>query len=221
MNFRRIALCALLGCGLAQAQPQPQGQYVWEEFGKRIGRSQAVAALGPTLMGEQVSLSNGALSFETTDVSLPGNDALPVAFTRRYEVFNRKDHPVTDGMLADWQVVAPNINAVFAPNWTAGPHGTLGRCSSGAEPPSPPLPYTLNDFWQGLRIELPGGGGELLRTHAGVTRPADGYTYAWVAGEQIHLHCQTTIQNGTGAGTGEGFWAVTPDGTRYRFDWLA
>ena len=35
---------------------------------------------------------------------------------RRYSVKDRKD-TINDGMLADWQIDAPNISGVFAPDW--------------------------------------------------------------------------------------------------------
>lgn len=87
MMRRVIVTVFLLGLiGVVPAQGSAPGQYNWEEFSKRIKTSQAVGPLGPDLMGEKVSLSNGALSFSATDVSLPGSDKLPVAFVRAYSI---------------------------------------------------------------------------------------------------------------------------------------
>lgn len=89
----------LVLAGLCSAQVQAQGSKTpWEELGNRLKASQEVSALGPNLFGDQVSLSNGALSFSVTDVSLPGNSALPVAFSRSYRVRDWR-YRVADGML--------------------------------------------------------------------------------------------------------------------------
>lgn len=210
-----VAVGLLVVCGCVNAQGAAPGQYTWEEYGKRIKTSEKVAPLGPELMGEKVSLSNGALSFSATDLSLPGNNTLEVSFSRSYSVFNRKDYP-SDGMLADWQVDAPSISAVYAPDWLVGMPGSTSRCSTNDGPPVV-SPFSANDFWQGLQLNIVGGG-ELLRTLAATAKPTNGPSYLWVTGDgRTHVSCLTGIKNGAG----EGFLAITPDGTRYWFDWMA
>ncbi|HIE5096732.1 TPA: wall associated protein [Stenotrophomonas maltophilia] len=192
------------------------GNFVWEEFPDRIAKAEKVSALGPDLFGDKVGLANGELGFEITDVDLPGNNALEVKLTRTYDVVSRKVY-FPEAMLADWQIKVPNINGSYAPDWGAGTDaGSPGRCSSSWLPPEA-THFSTRDFWRGLSVEIPGGGGELLRTAAGVSQPQDGSTYPWTTSGQIFFSCLPTIQN---AG-GEGFLAITPDGTRYWFDWLA
>lgn len=212
--FSAALIVSLAWASSATAQ---QGQYVWEEFGKRIKASEKISSLGPALMGDQVALSNGGLSFAVTDVSLPGSNDLEVAFKRSYAVFNRKDYGDLSA-LADWQIDLPNINGVFAPDWLVGyPTVTANRCTNNSGPAQPASPFRVSDFWQGLQLELPGGGGELLRTAAGTSKPTDGAAYYWMTNDQVHLSCLGSIKNGSG----EGFLAITPDGTRYWFDWMA
>jgi hypothetical protein len=215
-----IAVCVLLFSGYANAQGSAPGQYNWEEFGKRIKASQTVSPLGSNMFGDGVSLSNGALSFSATDVSLPGNNSLPVAFGRSYSVFNRKDY-ISDGMLADWNLVAPNMNAVFVADWLSTAAGASGaRCSNftGAPMPSPSFGARVADFWQGINLDIPGvGSDEVLATNASTTKPTDGATYRWMTNGQIHISCLSTTKNETG----EGFLAVAPDGTKYWFDWMS
>src|SRR5690606_17299257 len=93
------------------------GKLPWETFDERLKGVQSPAALDTGLFGDEVNLQNGGLSFEVTDVSLPGNSGLRVEFKRRYEVINHKDHNGADGMLGDWNVVVPNITGSFAPDW--------------------------------------------------------------------------------------------------------
>src|SRR5690554_6143467 len=221
-DMRKLTIGALLGtvlfCASAHGQEHRE---VWEEYGKRVGRASSITAHGPDLMGDNVSLSNGALSFSVTDVEIPGNDSLPVAFTRTLSVVDRtgKDR---DAPLGDWEIDLPNISGVFAPNWVSGsPTAPGSRCSG------PPMPPTVNigehyflahDYWQGIHLSIPGAsGGELLQTVAGAPAPT-GMTSTWVTGDGgTHLSCLTSIKNGTG----EGFLAITSDGTRYWFDWMA
>ncbi len=212
-----IALAWLYASAVfSQSAPGP-GQYDWEEFGKRIKKSQEVPALGPELMGDHVSLANGALTFRVTDVSLPGNNTLAVEFSRSYSLFNRRDYPVENTPLGDWELDTPSISAVFNPDWEVGNPLTKNRCTSADKPLV--SGFSLSDFWQGPEIRLQGGGGgELLRTRSTTLTPSDGPTYYWVTNDQVHVHCLPSIQNDS---SGEGFVAVTPDGTRYRFDWMA
>lgn len=214
-----LMMCMFAFSALANAQGAAPGQYSWEEFGKRIKASEKVAPLGPDLFGDQVSLSNGALSFSATDVSLPGSNGLPVAFSRTYSVFNRKDYS-SDRALADWDIQVPNLNAVFATEWLTTGATPSARCSSFAGPP-PPVPafhFSASDYWQGINLDIPGvASGELLATLPTTTKPGDGANYYWMTSSQVHVSCLSTIKNGTG----EGFLAIAPDGTRYWFDWMA
>ena len=111
--MKRIVIAAFL-LGLTWTVQAQTGKFPWEDFDKRIKASQTVAPLGPDFAGDQVSLSNGALSFAATDVSLPGNDGLPVAFSRSFDVKNRKQNGSQE-MLADWTVEVPQISGARNP----------------------------------------------------------------------------------------------------------
>ncbi|MFY2763387.1 RHS repeat-associated core domain-containing protein [Arenimonas sp. MALMAid1274] len=214
----------LLVAGLVQAQ-SPTGKAPWEEFDKRIKASQKVAPLGNNAFGDEVSLSNGALSFSATDVSIPGNSGLPVAFSRSYSVRDRR-HTLTDAMLADWEVDVPNISGTFAKDWLAAGNGT-NRCSSHAQPPLPAGSggTLLEDFWSGTTLTIPGvGGGEMLALPDTPAKPhlrPTGTQWKWIAGSNIYVSCLSSVLNGAGNGAGEGYLAITPDGTKYWFNWMA
>ena len=240
MSFtdRRTPAVRLL-CGLAlslaglmslPAAAQSDGKAPWNSYGDRIKGSQEVSPLGPDLFGDQISLSNGGLSFTATDVSIPGNSSLPMALTRRYQVKDWRHRPKAQGMLKDWDLDLPNVSATFATEWV-GQHFSTGVITSGrcSTPNRPPLPTSYEglaweDFWHGVQINIPGvTSGELLRQKAGGTTPSSGGPYLWMTNDQVHVSCLPTIKNGTGAyGNGdEGFLAITPDGTKYWFDWMA
>ncbi len=233
-------VAAIFGMGLAVAQEPPPPEEIieppapaaaeearqpWEEYDKLIKSAEAVGTLGNDLFGDRVNLSNGALSFSTTDVSLPGNSALPVAITRTFAVSNSRGY-INDAPLGDWDLDLPRLSGVFAPTWISGAYGTPGkRCSvttaGAAQPPvvsAGTTDFHATDYWQGNHLSLPGGGGgEMLLVKAGVGRPSTGGPYYWVTSGFTYFACLSTIQNGTG----EGFLAITAGGTKYWFDWMA
>ena len=208
-----LALC------FAASSAAAQDLYQWETYDKRVDSMKAVEKLGDDLFGDSISLPDGGLRFTVTDVSIPGNNALPVAITRGWTLSNTYMQ-VPNRLMADWQVSLPRITGQFADRWlTAGT--STQRCSDTRGPAVPSGVvgiFEISAFWNGIRLEVPGGGGELLLTAAGVAKPTDGRTYVWVTGDgQTHVSCLSSIKNGSG----EGFHAITPDGTRYTFDWMA
>ncbi|MDQ3276061.1 MAG: RHS repeat protein, partial [Actinomycetota bacterium] len=222
----RVGLACALAfcCSSAAAQ---DGKQIWEEHGKRVASSASVSAIGPDLFGDRVSMSNGALSFSVTDVSLAGNSALPVAFTRTFTVRNDAGPTLhNDFPLEDWEIDLPNISGTFASEWISGASATpYQRCSvtdtGAARPPQiwfDNKVFEPKDYWQGHTLSLPTGGGELLLLPAGQPRPSTGGPYYWITADQTRLSCLPGIKNWTDGG--EGFLAIAPDGTRYWFDWM-
>ncbi len=182
--------------------------------------SQNVTALGADLMGDQVNLYNGALEFAQTDVSLPGNNTLPVAIGRRHTAGR---HRSIEGQLGDWDLDVPHLHGVFAASlgWVNGA-GNTSRCSTFTAPPHV-LGYQLNywyapEYWQGNFLRVPDAGEqEVLKRSAGNTlAPTDGYGYPLVTRDHWQLRCVNLVN-----GAGEGFLALSPDGVQYRFDWMA
>lgn len=194
----------------------------WEEYDKLVKATGEVSALGPTLFGDDVSLYSGGLSFTATDVSLPGNNKLPVAITRKFTAANHKGYQ-TDAMMADWELDIPNVSGTFAPDWiTSSITAPNARCSvsnvGAARPPtvySGSTPYLPESYWHGIQANMPGGG-ELMLVRPDVAKPTSG-TYYWVTKEFTYFSCLPTIKNGAG----EGFQAITADGTKYTFDFMA
>lgn len=204
-----LALCAMPCIGQESVKP-------WEEYGKLISASQGVTTLGPELFGDQVDLANGGLTFSATDVSVRGNNALPVAFKRTFAVGNRKGF-TNDGLLADWELDLPSLSGVFAPTW---PNTRCNVTTPGAAlPPQVTLGGTVfmpEDYWHGNQANMPGGG-EMMLVKSGIATPTTGGPYRWMTAGFTVFSCLPTILNGPG----EGFLAITTDGTKYRFDTMA
>ncbi|MFO1327129.1 MAG: RHS repeat-associated core domain-containing protein [Rubrivivax sp.] len=132
-----------------------------------------VAAYGPDLFGDRVNLFNGTLEFEHTDLSLPGNSALPVALVRHH-VAGRSERVV--GQFGDWDLEAPRIGGTFAAieGWVTTTGGT-SRCSSYSAPPSVSRPDVLGNTTQDPKTtggtptsQPPDGGGTVNAVAAAV-----------------------------------------------------
>lgn len=216
-------------------EPAHASKGVWEEYEKIVRSSENIGALGPTLLGDQINIQNGALSFSVTDASLKGNNALPVAFGRTFKtntVGGAMKGTLTsgnqmDGALGDWEIDLPHIGGVFsqAAGWINSTNGKAAqRCSvanaSEARPPNQSVGssyFTAEEYWHGTRISMPGRGAQaLLVMNASSPRPTGSSAY-WVTSDFTSISCLPTILNGSG----EGFIATTPDGTRYWFNWMA
>ena len=204
-----------------------QERKVWEEYGSRVGSASEPTVLSGTSFGEEVDTYMGGISFKATDVDLPGNNELPVRFERR---FNVRNNPIPGVFyrsfaMADWEIQLPSLSADHAPDWIVSTTGEpFRRCSVASIYDARPLPIQVgaeyirpDEYWDGVTLQVPEGGGELLHIVGNVPVPGDGAAYYWTAGDNIRISCLPTLANGPG----EGFQAVTPNGNRYRFDWMA
>lgn len=228
-------LLLFLGAAAVPVQAQ-QGQvsYFAEQV-KVIRAPSATSALGPELFGDKVNLYNGGLEFIQTDDTLPGNNALPVMIGRRLtsgsEVYQLKQ-------FGNWELEIPHLHGTYTTSkgWTIAypPTGaTVGSRCSYFQPPPPvagdgagmPSHFEPDEYWHGHQMYIPGQGDQTLlaRSKSYTDGPKDGLTYPVVTQRLWALRCLPTLANDTSANKdmGEGFIAISPDGTQYRFDWLA
>jgi YD repeat-containing protein len=82
--------------------------------------------------------------------------------------------------------------------------------------------WTGDEFWNGTFLYVPGmGDQEVLRRGANNTQaPADGHSYPLVTRNHWQFRCLAGLANDTSPGkvAGQGFIAVSPEGTTYQFD---
>jgi RHS repeat-associated protein len=200
---------------------------------------QDIVGLGADLFGDNVDLFSGGLSFTQTDVSLPGNDRLNVSVGRRYQTGRRE----VNRHFGDWDLEIPHLTGYFprSAGWTgvnnppAGSGGQqtadpLARCTKFGIPFNlgsvSGMTYRRTDYWQGNILHIPGAGRqEILSrvqyvpytgyvTGPNTIQPSDGNTYPLVTKGNWQIRCLGSLARGAG----EGFLAVSPDGTQYRFD---
>lgn len=169
------------------------------------------------LLGETINLQTGALSFETVDVSIPGNSSLPVEFRRR---LNPGQMELTE--MWNWQVAMPRITTkIFGQEWYGGNRWGKNRCTSPLANAIPnaswPTSYgnpalQPHEYSDGVILDIPGRvQTQVLDKSVSAGWPASADK---VTAENWYLECITNIDgNGT-----EGFVAVAPNGDRYTFD---
>ena len=222
--FTRIAFAALV-CLVAF---NSTAQTVEEKYARDLSSRQELAVLsGNGAVGESVSLYNGALSLSHTDVSIPGNSALPVAVSRYYVPKQQASltlPPIRD--FADWALDIPRVEMITAEltGWThpeaANPQARCSVPSGDFETWSLVgtfgVPFEWKDFFGGINFIAPGGSKlAMIQRGSSVPAPEDGALYPWVAAGGWVFRCVPLA-----VGSGEGFAAISTDGTVIRFDRL-
>ncbi len=215
-----LVLAGLVAPAAAQSVSIPA------EYDKLIQSRTVIGTLGPDLFGDQVNFYDGTLQFRQTDVSLAGNSAIGVSVGRRFTV--KQDYG-KQGAFGDWDWDIPHLHGIFSTQgWivslSAGQPASAAQLRCSQYGPPPPVSgigggtFSAGEFWNGSFLTLPGGGGgELLIRSPSTSTPVDGFSYPLITKDGIALRCLPSLA-ATSTGSGEGFEAVTPDGTRYRFD---
>lgn len=222
----RACMAALMALPAAHLQAQ---ETLNTNAADIVRRSGVIDTLGPGLFGDQVNTYTGALHFVHTDVALRGNDSLPVQVGRRLQAGKRAPTP---GHFADWELDIPRIYGVFSASkgWTVEA-STLtlqrSRCTGFAAPPyvrgaDGQSIWAPEEYWHGSFLHTPETGGQEILLRTGLAAPTDGGSYPLATSQRWVIGCLPTLAN-TGSSAlaqGEGFLAVAPNGTRWRFDWL-
>lgn len=218
----RLAVLVLSGyLAITPAAKAQSAIYVFEDYATYADRASAISAIGADgAFGESVDLNSGTTSFSLEIVNIPGNNKLDVSARYRYETYETGQQ-----IGFRWIEDIPHLEGVYssAGGWLASPGGNQ-RCSSG-EAGVPVVPNTdgkdgtfePEEYWKGNWLVLPGGQRQLMRVvlPSTVQRPATGGPYKWVTNENWFFSCIPLT-----LGVGEGFLAISPEGTKYFFDQL-
>jgi hypothetical protein len=162
-----LTLGSLLLLCCVNAYSQTANPSILTEQGKLIRAPEALATLGTDLFGDKVNLYNGTLEFIQTDVSLPGNNSLPVSIGRRTSIGSSGDRG--NGLFRNWDLDIPRIYGTFAARYgwqrfdLNGKPSTL-RCTNFGAPPaiyksgSTTNQFRSTEYWHGNMLYVPGQG---------------------------------------------------------------
>lgn len=230
MNRRNtIPVLAAMAFATVDAHAQTANT-LYEEQGNLIRAPQAVTSLGADLFGDKVNLYTGTAEFVQTDFSLPGNNSLPVSVGRRFVAGNQ---PHGKGHFGQWDLEIPHIHGIYSASYGWYNQGLSGsqygaRCSIFGPPPWVAVngvDWDAGEYWQGHMLYVPGQGDQELIERV----PANGFapggnttSYPVVTANLWSISCLPSLANDSSPSKtmGEGFLAVAPDGTQYRFDWM-
>ncbi|MEJ1095433.1 MULTISPECIES: RHS repeat protein [unclassified Pseudoxanthomonas] len=195
-----------------------------EDYNKKIQSAQVISPMTGDSFGESVSLYDGSTSFSATDIDLPGNNDLLVRLSRHFKVINRRKEYGLPG-LADWELDTPRLSGEFYVDkgWKTKSASPYSRCSIPAIADAAAVingvenAGTNHEIWHGYHMHMPGAGDQelLLNTETKIPAVQDGVSYPWITRDFTRLGCLPATKNGY---PGEGFFAITPDGTKYYFD---
>ncbi|WEN15572.1 hypothetical protein PY254_02535 [Rhodanobacter sp. AS-Z3] len=197
------------------------------EYKKLIRVSEDIQPLGQNPFGESVSLYNGNLSFEQTDVSLAGNGPM-LQLSRSFQPKDSSEAGAVDGGFADWNVELPRITTMASSFWRVSGPSPRSRCSQFGPPPviagtQGSADWDPVTWWNGYQLVVPGQGSQdlLKRAPKNTLSPTMGGTvFPIVTTHNWMISCGVASDDQTSDPGGEGFMAVAPDGTRYWFTHL-
>jgi hypothetical protein len=159
-------------------------------------------------------------------VSLAGNSVLPVVVARRLSTGNYAN---ATGAFGRWELEIPRLHGVFSNVGWVTKTGLKNRCNdfgkpAGANGVGGVAAWSAHEFWHGNFIYVPGVGDQemLLRNDSNAVKniPSGGGPYPVVTRDLWSFSCLPRLANDPDGTMGEGFLAVAPDGTQYRFDQL-
>ncbi len=175
--------------------------------------AERTASLPSVEFGDSWNHDTGEASFKQIDVSIPGNNALPVAVTR-----TRSRNPIalfSSGMFGDWELALPRVEYTWRKGWSSSFEPT--RCRA----PKPAIRYGSNTngitpaaFFFGMTIYgYDQEGHAILQPDSRWPTAALGAAPALTTRSLWKISCLASAASGR-----DGFLATAPDGTTYRFD---
>jgi YD repeat-containing protein len=241
----RIALALLLVFGIGRVFAQSAAVTPESEFQKRIKVSEDINPVGDHPFGENISLYNGSLSFEENDIKLSGQGP-DIELTRSFRPPDTPPDSVyydfIDNAFVDWSLETPRIETISAASSIANQDPApdaqwffitdTSRCSASGGAPDEfvtfkgtVITYPADDWWHGYQLVVPGRGSQdVLARDAGNTQvptmtdaSGNAINFPLVTKARWAIGCTAATTNGQ---PGEGFIAVSPDGTKYYMDVL-
>ena len=146
-HTRSVFICSLFLClaassVFAQFGGRPPETIYRTDWNERLNPNIGLKAHDDGLLDDKIDFSTGRLSFETVDVSLPGNSALPVEIRRR-----RNPSQAFYNEFADWQLAVPSISTKIPQlEVTKGLRWGKTRCGASLASSIPPSTFGVNPF---------------------------------------------------------------------------
>jgi RHS repeat-associated protein len=200
----------------AEEEPLPNRvEQVTNNYRELFNLDHEIAPHTSGMFGERIGLSTGSISFRQTDVSIPGNNALPVEVSRVFIGADSLDSNTRD--FGSWGLDIPhirtNVMALEGSSSFRGSWGTGNACSGGLGDGGDWSPYVDNNLvpergqsvWNGDNIHIPNRGSAKIIENTNGDKTTS---------QQWKISCYNTTSGH------EGFIVTTTDGTQYTFGQL-
>lgn len=207
-----------------------------QDYADRVRAVSEITSLKGDIFGESVDIATGATRFNVTDIELGGNDLLEVSLRRSFLVRDRlHSSGISPGIFADWDLDIPHLYGVYPAGtspkdirWFSSMEGEPARrCSvdrTNYMKATPPVaqgtnggPFSSAEYWYGNYLRANGSDEALMVLDpANPNRPSMG-EYFWTTPSGWMFSCLAQTANGV---PGEAFFAVSPEGHRFWFDWF-
>lgn len=191
-------------------QEEQKQEYLGRNVLQQLDIKYDITAETTGLMGEQLDLSSGSVSFLQTDIDIPGNSALPVRLSRTWGGPDRWYS--ANRFFANWNLdiayvsttIASANDVYFTGSW-AEDKACSGRLNPQSSLTKGGAVLQVNDYWNGDSVYIPGQGSTTLLTSSEASR---------VTKNNWKVSCFVSDKGY------EGFKVTTPDGLTYTFDQL-
>lgn len=187
-------------------------------YKERIRTWSSIAALPEAAFGERFDLYKGELSFHQEDLRLPGTG--PDIVVGRTFTVNGWQALVGPKGFADWEIAIPRLMARSPSNPIWEGALSASRCTSFGGQPANTTYFMSREWWNGIQlVDQEGNMRDAMRRKTENTLAPGGLTstYTGVTKDHWQFSCLSQTANGQ---PGEGILGLTPDGTKYWFDWL-
>jgi YD repeat-containing protein len=224
------ALLALMLAGQALAQSSPPMPVTPEdEYLQRHPIADILQPDGVRSLGEIINVRDGSIRWQQVDVTLPGPGPV-IELRRTLNVpalpLSRTPQVARENVLGDWTLEVPRLDTLSAPldggaGWFFAED--MQRCSHFAAAPDAGG-LSAADWWHGYHLSIGGETQDVLARLPGSLPPPmvqgrDGpIDFKGVTRKGWSVGCARVTSNGV---AGEGFVAVSPEGTRYWLDRLS
>lgn len=182
---------------------------------KRLKVNETLTPETSALFGDSIDLNTGAVSLEQTDVSIPGNSALPVSFSRKYNGALFSNYKNLH--LGDWDISIPNISFAmiyddityqrYSGNWDSG-YLCSGPYNPGMFGVGPTALVAPAEYWSGEQLSIPSVVSKKIQYGYYHSTNQKRFVDNW------KFECITFNYNGR---TMEGFRTTSPKGITYEF----
>jgi RHS repeat-associated protein len=198
----------------------------------RMNAARAIEALDESALGDSYDPASGNLRFFRTDVLLRGTGP-DIAISRSLDVGKTSSAWWHRGRpFGDWELELPRLTTrtphpALSPKWQVVGASPNARCASFGRARDVVINgynHPASEWWEGVQLVIPGEGSQEVMTRApentltpaAFTSPSIA-SWPLVTSKHWMLGCLGTTANGE---PGDAFFAVSPDGTKYWFNYL-